>query len=165
MSKFVTFITTGLIITSVIADEAPRDFGFQPLEIFEFKKGTSRLIVDDLNGDGLDDILFANNHVSRLEILFRKPDVEATEDLPELEERFDDKGIIVDQGLKAVRVNDLNGDGRKDIVTFGTAIGLQIRYQQEDGSFAEPERIFVKDASMVTTIQLGDLNGDGLMDI
>ena len=122
-------------------------------------------MVADINGDGLDDILFANNHVSRLEILLRKPGGEALADLPELEDRFEDKGIIVDQSLKAVRVEDLNNNGRLDIVTFGTAIGLQIRYQQDDGSFAEPERIFIKDPSSVATIQVGDLNGDALKDI
>ncbi|MEA2068472.1 MAG: VCBS repeat-containing protein, partial [Verrucomicrobiota bacterium] len=165
MSKFAVFITTGLLVASAVADEPQRDFGFQPLEIYKLKNGTTRLIVTDLNGDGLDDVLFANNHVSRLEILLRKPNGEALDDLPELADRFEDKGLIVDQGLKAIRVDDLNHDGRKDIVTFGTAIGLQIRYQQENGSFAEPERIFIKNLSDVATIQLGDLNGDGAPDL
>lgn len=146
-------------------DDAIRDFGFKPLEIHKFKMGTTRLIVSDINNDGLDDILFANNHVSRLEILIRKPEGEESEDLPKLEDKFESKGIIVDQSLKAIRVADLNGDDRPDIVTFGTAIGLQIRYQQEDGSFASPERLFIKNNTTVTTIQLGDLNGDGMKDI
>lgn len=145
--------------------DAIRDFGFQPLEIFKFESGTSRLIVSDINADGLDDVLFANNHISRLEILYRKPGEEALENLPELEDRFESKGIIVDQALKAVRVGDLNQDGRKDIITFGTGIGLQIRYQKKDGDFHAPERIFIKDPSSVTTIQLGDLNGDNITDI
>ena len=145
--------------------ETQRSIGFQPLEIYKFKMGSSRLIVTDINSDGCDDILFANNHISRLEILLRKPDAANAGDLPELEECFDSKGFIVDQGLKAVRVGDLNGDNRPDIVTFGTAIGLQLRYQQEDGTFGEPERIFVKDLPTVTTIQLGDMNGDGALDI
>lgn len=151
--------------TDAKEQETERNFGFQPLEIYKFKSGTSRLIVTDINGDGLDDILFANNHVSRLEILIRKTEVEETEDLPELEDRFDNKGMIVDQALKALRVTDLNNDGRLDLITFGTAIGLQIRHQQEDGSFAEAERIFIKDPSDVTTIQVGDLNGNGRKDI
>jgi hypothetical protein len=165
--RYAPILLSCLLAASVGAKEpeAERDFGFQPLEIYAFKNGTSRLIVSDINGDGLDDILFANNHVSRLEILMRKPDVEATDDLPELEERFEDKGIIVDQRLKALRVADLDNNGRLDIITFGTTIGLQIRYQQDDGSFSEPERIFIKDPSDVTTIQTGDLNGNGRKDI
>ena len=127
--------------------------------------GSSRLVVADINNDGLDDILFANNHVSRLEILIRKPDGEKLADLPELEDRFEDKGIIVDQGIKALRVDDLNNDGRLDIVTFGTAIGLQLRYQNADGSFHTPERIFIKNPASVSTIQIGDLNQDELKDI
>lgn len=145
--------------------EAIRTIGFKPLEIYTFQPGSTRLIIDDINGDGLDDVLFANNHVSRLEILLRKPGLENIGDLPELEECFDNQGIIVDQGIKVVRVDDLNNDGRKDIVTFGTAIGLQIRYQQDDGSFVEPQPVFLKDLNEVATIQLDELNGDGLKDI
>ncbi|MEN8253914.1 MAG: FG-GAP and VCBS repeat-containing protein [Verrucomicrobiota bacterium] len=167
--KFVAIpLVIGLLCASANAkdlDQPPRDFGFQPLEIFKFDNGASRLIVDDINGDGLDDILFANNHISRLEILVRKADTEETDDLPELDERFDNKGMIVDQALKALRVADLDNNGRLDIITFGTAIGLQLRYQQEDGTFGDPERIFIKDPSSVTTIQIGDLNENGKKDI
>jgi hypothetical protein len=166
--KFATSaLVAGLLCATVYADDSaiPRNFGFQPLEIYEFKMGSSRLLVTDLNGDGLDDILFANNHVSRLEILIRKPNEEVLDDLPELEDRFDDQGIIVDQSIKALRVADLNGDDRPDIVTFGTAIGLQIRYQNEDGSFQSPELVFIKDPGSVTTIQIGDLNQDERKDI
>ncbi|NNJ70043.1 MAG: VCBS repeat-containing protein, partial [Kiritimatiellales bacterium] len=168
MRFFITLIATAMVAGSFGAeDDVPRrTFGFQPLEIYNFKQGTSRLIVADLNLDGLDDILFANNHLSRLEILVRKPATASKEHvLPELEDCFDNQGIIVDQGLKAIRVGDLNNDGLPDIATFGTAVGLVIRYQQDDGTFGEPSRIFIKDASDVTTIQLGDLNGDGLKDI
>ena len=170
--KIQKFVAASLLVSLFCAsanakdlDQPPRDFGFQPLEIFEFDNGTSRLIVDDINGDGLDDILFANNHISRLEILVRKADTEETDDLPELEERFDNKGMIVDQALKAVRVADLDNNGRLDIITFGTAIGLQVRYQQDDGTFDDPERIFIKDPSSVVTIQIGDLNENGKKDI
>ena len=73
-----------LLCMPVAAEDAihQRDFGFQPLEIFKFDNGTSSLIVEDINGDGLDDILFSNNHVSRLEILVRTADTERTDDLP-----------------------------------------------------------------------------------
>ncbi len=165
MKKFTPLLAALFLASSMIAEEAPRDFGFQPLEIFDFESGTGRLIVADLNGDGLDDILFSNNQVSRLEILVRKAGSEESEALPELEERFDNKGMIVDQALKTLRVADLNDDGRLDILTFGTAIGLQLRYQLEDGTFGDPERIFIKDRSSVTTIRIGHLDGDGKKDI
>ncbi len=165
MNKFVPLMIALASVVTTMADTTPRDFGFQPLEIFKFDYGTSRLIVADINGDGLDDILFSNNHVSRLEILVRKATNEKTDDLPELDERFENKGLIVDQALKVLRVADLDGNGRLDIITFGTAIGLQIHYQQDDGTFGEPERIFIKDPSSVTTIQIGDLDGDGSKDL
>ena len=80
-------LASGLLIAGAIADEPAeqRSIGFQPLEIYKFKMGSSRLIVTDINSDGRDDILFANNHISRLEILLRKPDAGNTGDLPELE--------------------------------------------------------------------------------
>ncbi len=164
MSKLAIALATSLTVAS-FAEDPQRDFGFQPLEIYKFKMGTSRLVVADINNDGRDDILFANNHVSRLEILIRKADGEKLADLPELEDRFEDRGMIVDQGLKAVRVGDLNGDGLPDIVTFGTTLGVQVRYQNADGSFQTPNRIFIKNPATVTTIQLGDLNQDGRADI
>jgi len=166
MSKFLLFLTV-LSVASVQAEESatPRNFGFQPLEIFSFENGTGRLVVTDINNDGRDDVLFSNNHVSRLEILVRKPDSKIADGLPELEDRFENKGMIVDQAIKVLRVEDLNTDGRLDLITFGTAIGLQIRYQQDDGSFGEPQRIFIKDPSTVTTIQVGDLNGNGQKDL
>ncbi len=154
-----------LAAASARASAPERDFGFRPLEIYKFDNGTSRLLVRDLNGDGLDDVLFANNHVSRLEILLRKPDADAGDGLPELDDCFDNRGMIVDQGLQAIRVDDLDNDGRPDLVTFGGALGLQTRLQQEDGSFGQPERIFVKNPASVATIQVGDLNSDGLKDI
>ena len=163
--RYASPLLSSLLALAAVAGADQRDFGFQPLEIHKFENGTSRLAVTDINGDGLDDILFANNHVSRLEILVRKPDAGTGTDLPDLDEQFENKGLIVDQSLKALRVADLNGNGRQDIITFGTAIGLQIRYQQDDGSFADPERVFIKDNASVVTIQIGDLNGNGRQDI
>ncbi len=166
MKPLACLITTLLLAGTASAEDTVRTIGFKPLEIYTFEPGSSRLLVEDLNNDGRDDVIFANNHVSRLEILLRKPDPdEPSEDLPELEDRFDDKGIIVDQGIASLRVEDLNGDGLRDIVTFGTALGLQIRYQEANGDFGEAQNIFIKDLSDVATIQIDDMNGDGRRDI
>ncbi|MBN2686047.1 MAG: VCBS repeat-containing protein [Pontiellaceae bacterium] len=162
--------TAALLMTaglSIAAEDAAqqRTIGFQPLEIHTFKPGASRLTVEDLNQDGLDDVIFANNNLSRLEILIRKPNLENLGDLPALEKCFDDRGIIVDQGIGDLHVEDLNNDGRKDLVTFGGSLGLQIRYQQADGSFAEPEELFMKDLSEISAIRFKDVNADERKDL
>jgi hypothetical protein len=165
-----SLLTLSLLNASPIAtaeENDLRDFGFQPLEIYQFKNGTSRLLVEDLNGDGLDDIVFANNHVSRLEVLLRKKSASTNREggLPELEEQFDDRGFIVDQQIKALLIKDLNNDGRKDILTFGTDIGIQLRYQQEDGSFSEATPVYINNKGNVVAIQAEDLNEDGKNDL
>ncbi len=152
-------------MVSAAVPESECNLGFQSLEIYNFKMGTSRLLVSDINRDGLDDILFVNNNASRLEILIRKTSVKTDGEIPELEDCFENKGMIVDQGLAALHVADLNNDERPDLITFGTPLGLQIRYQKKNASFGEPKRIFIKEPSEVITLQIGDLNENGCKDI
>jgi len=156
-----------LILTAVQAKEIveQRDFGFQPLEIHKFDKGTRTLKVIDLNHDGLDDVIFINNTASRIEILIRKATSSTGDKLSSLEEQFDNRGMIVDQALGTFKIADLNNDQRLDLITFGSSLGLQIRFQKKDGSFENPQKIFLKDLSKVVSIRVGDLNGDKKPDL
>lgn len=147
------------------APSTARDFGFRPLEIYTFQHGTRQLTVRDINGDGLDDVLFINNHESRLEILLRRKEVEADGDLPSLEDAFVERGMIVDQQLSAYRLSDVDGDKRLDLVEFGLPLGLQLRRQNGDGAFGAPHRLYVKSKKDVVTVQADDLDADGWPDI
>jgi hypothetical protein len=72
--------------------------------------------------------------------------------------------------LRAVelRIGDLNGDGRLDVVElpFGAMTQITIAYQQADGSF-HPVDVTVSDSSQSgpSAFDVGDLTGDGRADI
>ncbi len=155
----------GLAAAFAFATEpAPRDFGFGPLEIYEFRHGTSELTVTDVNGDGRDDIVFLNNHASRIEILLRKPAADSSAPT-ELEDRFDNAGMLVDQQILHYALADLNGDGRKDLVTFGPTLGLHVRRQEQAGAFGQPERIHLDRMQDVVGLRVADVSGNGAADI
>ena len=71
------------------------------------------LAVGDLDGDGLDDIVFADSEVNRLRIFFQKPDgtfVEAAEN----------EEPVLDAPGQCIRLADLDRDGRLDIILSKT---------------------------------------------
>jgi hypothetical protein len=72
------------------------------------------LAMGDLDGDGLDDIVFPDSEENRLRVFFQKPDGSFTE-MPAAEEP------ALDSMPQCVRIADVNGDGRPDIVLSKTA--------------------------------------------
>jgi hypothetical protein len=135
------------------------------MEIFEFSNLTSDLLVRDMNRDGRDDILFLNNKVSRLEILTRKEAVTEGEELPTLEERFTNRGFVLDNWAQDFQAADMNGDNLPDVVTIDDQKGIQVYIQETIGVFAEPVSISIKDPGKLKGFELADLNGDNRIDI
>src|ERR1700693_5007603 len=85
--------------------------------VWRKKSGTSAqyaLAVGDLDGDGLDDVVFADSEVNRLRIFFQKPDGTFVEMAENEEPALDSPG-------QCIRLADLDGDGRLDIVLSKTA--------------------------------------------
>ena len=146
---------------------ASRAFGFGDREIYEFKDDTSRLHIDDLNGDGYDDIVFLNNHMSRIEVLIRKPDRPNVSDdgLPALADAFDSAGFLLDQKTAQLKVLDLNGDHRPDILTAGTHRGLRIYLQDPLGRFGNATSPAVKHTDQLVGVRTADFDNDGYPDI
>lgn len=71
------------------------------------------LAMGDLDGDGLDDIVFADSEVNRLRVFFQKPDGSFVEMAEQEEPALDSPG-------QCVRLADLDGDGRLDIILSKT---------------------------------------------
>ena len=84
--------------------------------IWRKKSGQSAqyaLAVGDLDGDGLDDVVFADSDVNRLRIFFQKADGSFAEMAEGEEPELDSPG-------QCLRLADLDGDGRLDIILSKT---------------------------------------------
>jgi hypothetical protein len=133
--------------TSAPASELSRYFGFGDMETLKLEFGLGRPIVIDINGDGLNDIIVANNAKSRIDILLQKKDFRPGDALPakpegddvndifgkEINWRFKRVSLDVDTAITAIESADLNGDSLPDLVYCSKA-GLQIVLQQPAGT-------------------------------
>ena len=151
-------------------------FGFSGPEIFPVDQQIALMHVADLDGDGLNDLVLANNLRSKISFLYNqtgktnRADALPTRKL-ELNElppdsRFRIDSIPVDERIAALCVSDLNGDGRPDLAYFGDAKDLVVRYNLGTNGWSEPKRWHFDDGRMdANSLTTGDLTSDGLNDI
>jgi hypothetical protein len=71
------------------------------------------LAMGDLDGDGLDDVVFADSQLDRLRIFFQKPDGTFVEMAEKEEPALDSPG-------QWIELADVNGDGRLDVILSKT---------------------------------------------
>lgn len=79
------------------------------------KSAQYALAMGDLDGDGLDDVVFADSELNRLRIFFQKPDGSFVEMAEQEEPALDSPG-------QCIRLADLDGDGRLDIILSKTVV-------------------------------------------
>ena len=146
-------------------------FGFLPLEIYKLDNRISNLALGDLDGDGIQDVIVANNARSRIDLLLSSKG--PTEDsggneanLIPSDRRMRLKSVPVNKEIVAVQSGDFNGDGKADIAYYGNPAEVLILPNEGNGAFGTPRRINSGEAvESANALAVGDLDGDGKADL
>ena len=160
----------------VRGENTTNSFGFTGPEIFPIDDQIILLHAADLTGDGLNDLIVANNLHSKINLLYNqtgKTNRAAANPLRKLEinelppdARFRSDSIPTDEHIGAMVVADLNGDGLPDVAFFGDAKDLEVIYNLGTNGWSEPKRWHIVDGQMnPNALVVGDLNGDGRNDL
>ena len=158
-------------------ENATNSFGFAGPEIFPIDEQISLLHAADLDGDGLNDLIVANNLRSKINLLYNQTGktnhaaaaspprkLEINELPPDARFRID--SIPTDERMGALVVADLNGDGRPDLAFYGDAKDLEVIYNNGTNGWSEPKRWRIVDGQLnANALAAGDLNGDGRTDL
>lgn len=145
-------------------------------EVQKLDWNTRSLQAVDVNGDGLVDLIVANNDRATIDILYQIGPGEARDAVraarasrwePVVEDaRFRRERVTTGVTMYDLTAADLNGDGRVDLVYTGDPQSLTVQYRQEDGAWIERK---LGDApgpiQLPGGLRVADLNGDGRNDV
>jgi len=133
------------------------------------------LLVRDLDGDRVGDILVSNNARSRIDLLLttkrpageeeNRPFRKESNEL-EFDRRMRLVSIPVNKEVVSVESGDFNGDGKPDLVYYGTPAEVEILLQEGPGKFGGSKRVVTGEAvESPNSLAVGDLDQDGRDDI
>jgi FG-GAP-like repeat len=158
-------------------ESATNAFVFSGPEIFPVDEQIGLLHAADLNGDGLNDLIVADNLRSKIAVLYNRTDktnlpaVDASPQPLDINQlppgsRFRIDSIPVDERIASLAVTDLNGDGRPDIAFYGDGKDLEVIYNRGTNGWSDPRHWHIADGQMNgNAMAEGDLNGDGRTDL
>ena len=180
MNRCAKFFSVALVAAAfslpVFSATVTNQFGFSGKEIFPVDPQISSLHAADLDGDGLNDLIVANNLHSKISLLYNLTGKTNRTDAAPLQKlelndlppgsRFRIDSVPTEERIAALAVTDVNSDGRPDLIYFGDAKDLIIRYNLGTNGWSEPKRWHIEDGRMdPNALAVGDLNSDGLADI
>jgi hypothetical protein len=140
-------------------------FSLEPLVLGEGDlNGPVRVVVEDLNGDGLNDMAIANSSGNSISVFVQ----DATGNFSGVQPSLVLGSALDTPGAAAVAAGDVDGDGSLDLVTANPGNGtLGVFPQFGAGTFdATPGKV-LGDASTdgAGSVDTADLNGDGRVDV
>ena len=153
------------------------NFGFTGPETYPIDPFIGQLRAADLDGDGLMDLIIANNSRSKITLLFNQTGrtnlVDPTKlaikrELNELppDARFRIDSIASEKRIAGLVVDDLNGDGKPDIAYYGEPKELVVQYNLGTNGWSAPKRWPIDDGQLTpNALVAGDLNGDERTDL
>jgi hypothetical protein len=170
------YLATGFA-AAFAADQTAHGIALRGPEVMKLDWNARALQSCDLNRDGLNDLVVANNDRSTIDILYQlkagapndtvPKEVNVNRWEPVVEDaRFRKVSVTTGVTIYDLVVGDLNGDGRPDLAYTGDPQALTIRYQQADGTWTE-KKIAEAPAPIqfVGSMKIADLNGDGRSDL
>jgi hypothetical protein len=148
------------------------DFGFTGPETFPIDPFISQLHAADLDGDGLTDLVVANNSRSKITLLYNRTGktnfAEAKlkalvrREINELppDARFRIDSIASEKRIASLVVEDLNGDKRPDIAYYGEPKELVVQYNEGTNGWSSAKRFPIDDGqTSPNALTSGDLTG------
>lgn len=168
-----------LLLVAAMAGTAKAEtgIGFGEPQVIKLDWSTRSLQVDDLDGDGLADLVLINNDTAQIELLYQSESGAPLDSGQQRLERDRWDPVLADANYRPTKitvgvplfdlgVGDLNGDGRPDIAYASRSVPLTVRYQDENAQWLETQEFDGFEAlGWQGTLEVADLNGDGRMEV